>query len=176
MTKDKKLRPSATEALLLIPDKTKEKFDISNYPCPKKKEKNIKKRKNIKNNNKETNNKILNNDNKFNNNNNNNDFKRNNELISGQTFYKFFRKNADKTERKKTQINPMGSKIGNITSSQNILFDSKNMNSYLIMSKTMGGTKESFFKQNISVFSFKFTTNSIFSISFFGAINGSSRK
>ena len=103
MTKDKKLRPSATEALLLIPDKTKEKFDISNYPCPKKKEKNIKKSQNIKNNNKETNNKILNNDNKFNNNN-SNDFKRNDELISGQTFYKFFRKNADKTERKKHKL------------------------------------------------------------------------
>ena len=36
MTKDKKLRPSASEALLLIPDKTKEKFDISNYPNIKK--------------------------------------------------------------------------------------------------------------------------------------------
>ena len=149
MTKDKKLRPSATEALLLIPNKTKEKYDISNYPNLKKIDKNIKKTKSCKINNKD----ISNKDNKFNINNNGNDFKKNNELISGQTFYKFFRKNTDKTDRKKNPINLIGSKIGNTTSSQNILFDSKNMNSYLIMSKTMGGTKEGFFKHKNILYS-----------------------
>ena len=77
----------------------------------------------------------------------------NNELISGQTFYKFFRKNSEKSNRKKTQINFTGNKNGNITSSQNFLFDSKNMNSYLIMSKTMGGTKEGFFKHKNVIYS-----------------------
>ena len=69
----------------------------------------------------------------------------NNELISGQTFYKFFRKNSGKTDRKhKTSI--LGLNKGyNISSST---FDTKNMNSILIMSKTMGGTKEGFFRHN----------------------------
>ena len=154
MTKDKKLRPSASEALLLIPDKTKEKFDISNYPNKKMNlnlNYNDKKNKNSKSNHKELNAKIINNGNFFNNNI-NNDSNRNNELISGQTFYKYFRKNSDKTDRKKTQ-NFIGSKIGTTTSSQNILFDSKNMNSYLIMSKTMGGTKEGFFKHKNILYS-----------------------
>ena len=158
MTKDKKLRPSASEALLLIPDKTKEKFDLSNYPNIKKNlnlsynDKNNKKNKNSKSNNKDIiNSKIINNGNIFNNNK-NIDNNRNNELISGQTFYKYFRKNSDKADRKKTQ-NFIGSKIGTTTSSQNILFDSKNMNSYLIMSKTMGGTKEGFFKHKNILYS-----------------------
>ena len=157
MTKDKKLRPSASDALLLIPDKTKEKFDISNYPNIKRmnsnvnNDKNNKKIKNNKSNNKDANSKIINNGNLFNNNK-NIDNNRSNELISGQTFYKYFRKNSDKTDRKKSQ-NFIGSKIGTTTSSQNILFDSKNMNSYLLMSKTMGGTKEGFFKHKNILYS-----------------------
>ena len=111
MTKDKKLRPSASEAILLIPDKTKNKFDISNYPNPKKlnisfNEKS-KKSKISKSNSKDNNNiniKMSLNENILNINKDNN-FKGKNELISGQTFYKFFRKNSDKSERKKTQIN-----------------------------------------------------------------------
>lgn len=55
--------------------------------------------------------------------------KANNVLISGQTFYKFSRKNTDKTERKST-------KIGNNSFSKNIIFDIKTMNNYL-MPKTM---------------------------------------
>ena len=157
MTKDKKLRPSASDALLLIPDKIKEKFDISNYPNIKRMnsnvnyDKNNKKIKNNKSNNKDANSKIINNGNLFNNNK-NIDNNRSNELISGQTFYKYFRKNSDKTDRKKSQ-NFIGSKIGTTTSSQNILFDSKNMNSYLLMSKTMGGTKEGFFKHKNILYS-----------------------
>ena len=64
-----------------------------------------------------------------------------NELISGQTFYKFFRKNSGTSQRKlKTSL---GLKKGKLSSS---MFDNKNMNSLFIMSKTMGGTKEGFFK------------------------------
>ena len=163
MTKDKKLRPSATEALQLIPQKTKSKYDISNYPNQKlininnKIEKITKKNKNNKEGNSAstTSNSMLSNNQNILNikKNNNNNFKANNELISGQTFYKFFRKNSDKTERKKNQFNFVGPKTGNTTSSQNILFDSKNMNSYLIMSKTMGGTKEGFFKHKNILYS-----------------------
>jgi NIMA (never in mitosis gene a)-related kinase len=159
MTKDKKIRPSASEAILLIPDKTKNKFDISNYPNPKRlnisfNEKS-KKSKISKSNSKDNNNiniKMSLNENILNINKDNN-FKGKNELVSGQTFYKFFRKNSDKSERKKTLINLMGPKIGSTTSSQNLLFDSKNMNSYLIMSKTMGGTKEGFFKHKNILYS-----------------------
>jgi len=162
MTKDKKMRPSATEALQYIPQKIKNKFDLSNYPNQKiinlnsnnKGEINNKKNKIESNNNKEavstSNSSMINNKNIINNNND----KKNNELISGQTFYKFFRRNSDKTSRKKTQINFMGNKLGNNISSQNFLFDSKNMNSYLIMSKTtMGGTKEGFFKHKNILYS-----------------------
>ena len=158
MTKDKKLRPSATEALQLIPQKTKSKFDISNYPNQKlinsysihKNEKNnkkIKKNSNISN---KSNPNINISNNK---NNNDNNFKTNNELVSGQTFYKFFKKNSFKSDRTKSKINFLSTKNGNISSSQNIAFDSKNMNSYLIMSKTMGGTKEGFFKHKNVLFS-----------------------
>ena len=157
MTKDKKLRPSASEAILLIPEKTKNKFDISNYPNPKKlnlslNEKN-KKRSNKMNNKENINNIKKSVNENISNINKDNNLKKNNGLISGQTFYKFFRKNSDKSERKKTQLNFMGPKIGNATSSQNILFDSKNMNSFLIMSKTMGGTKEGFFKHKNILYS-----------------------
>jgi len=160
MTKDKKMRPSATEALQYIPQKIKNKFDLSNYPNQKiinlnsnnKGEINNKKNKNNSNNNKEavstSNSSMTNNKNIINNNNE----KKNNELISGQTFYKFFRRNTDKTSRKKTQINFLGNKIGTNISTQNFLFDSKNMNSYL-MSKTMGGTKEGFFKHKNILYS-----------------------
>ena len=121
MTKDKKLRPSATEALQLIPQKIKNKFDISNYPNQKiingnsnKNDLNKKNKDNSNNNNKETNStsniSMPNNPKKLNINNN---IKTNNELISGQTFYKFFRKNSDKSNRQKTQINFMGNKNGN---------------------------------------------------------------
>ena len=159
MTKDKKIRPSATEALQLIPQKIKNKFDISNYPNQKvlntnsNKNDKTKNKDNLNNNNKETNSTshftMSNNQNRLKINNN---IKTNNELISGQTFYKFFRKNSDKSNRQKTQINFMGNKIGN-NSSQNFFFDSKNMNSYLIMSKTMGGTKEGFFKHKNILYS-----------------------
>ena len=171
MTKDKKHRPSATEAIQLIPQKTKDKFDISNYPNTKIADSKLKNNKDdksvdqIKTNNKINNsskdrisisssvninssniqNSILNL--KWSNNN-----KTNNELISGQTFYKFFKKNTDRTERKSIQYCFVGSKNSNISSSQNLLFDSKNMNSYLIMSKTMGGTKEGFFKQKNNIY------------------------
>ena len=157
MTKDKKKRPSATEALQYIPQKTKNKYDISNYPNPKKMSSTInnnksdKTAKKMKNkisgnspNSKAVNNQIT--TKKSNSINSNDKNNANNVLISGQTFYKFSRKNTDKTERKH-------SKIGNTYSSKNILFDSKNMNSYLIMSKTMGGTKEGFFKHKNMLYS-----------------------
>ena len=54
-------------------------------------------------------------------------------------------------DKRKTQTNFRFGKTGNATSSQNILFDSKNMNSYLIMSRTMGGTREGFFKKNKNI-------------------------
>ena len=167
MTKDKKQRPSATEALQYIPQKTKNKFDISNYPNQKiislnnsysnKKDKTSKKSKNNNSGN-SPNSKITNSQNiinatKKNGNINTNNIKTNKELISGQTFYKFSRKNTDKTERKNNHLFSIGGKAGSISSSQNILFDSKNMNSYLIMSKTMGGTKEGFFKHKNILYS-----------------------
>ena len=159
MTKDKKLRPSATEALQLIPQKIKNKFDISNYPNQKmrnsdsnhKIEKNNKKiKKNSNSSNKSNPNIIILN---TKNNNKDNNLKTNNELVSGQTFYKFFKKNSFKSDRTKNKINFLGTKGGNISSSHNIAFDSKNMNSYLIMSKTMGGTKDGFFKHKNVLFS-----------------------
>jgi hypothetical protein len=167
MTKDKKQRPSATEALQYIPQKTKNKFDISNYPNQKiislnnsysnKKDKTSKKSKNNNSGN-SPNSKITNSQNiinatKKNGNINTNNIKTNKELISGQTFYKFSRKNTDKTERKNNHLFSIGGKAGSISSSQNILFDSKNMNSYLIMSKTMGGTKEGFIKHKNILYS-----------------------
>ena len=173
MTKNKKFRPTATEALKLIPQKIKNKFgnkdNNSNIPNLKKSEE-INRKINSYKKNKTTDNK----DNKSNINNNeinnskyNNDNKNimnhqkilnipkspikesNNELISGQTFYKFFRKNTDKSHRKLTS-SILGLKKGKIASS---LFDSKNMNSLLIMSKTMGGTREGFFRHKNMVIS-----------------------
>ena len=164
MTKNKKHRPTAAEALELIPSKIKDKFENEN---------NLNK-KNINNNKIRKNNMNINANNKDKNDKKNishseqinqkkNDENKiildgqkslnkqsnlkgsNNELISGQTFYKFFRKNSGKTDRKhKTSI--LGLNKGyNISSST---FDTKNMNSILIMSKTMGGTKEGFFRHN----------------------------
>ncbi len=164
MTKDKKQRPSASEALEFIPQKTKNKFDISNYPNKNiisnnitntKSDKTLKKTKNNNSGN-SPNSKMLNNPNATKKNSNiitNNNTKANNELISGQTFYKFSRKNTDKTDRKNSHFFYKDPKTGIISSSQNILFDSKNMNSYLIMSKTMGGTREGFFKHKNILYS-----------------------
>ena len=159
MTKDKKLRPSAYEALQYIPEKTKSKFDISNYPNQKILHfdySNDKKNKNNKNNLNNYSNKDINsvystsNSITSNNQQNQNIKKNNNELVSGQTFYNFFRKNSE-LERKKTQNTFIAKKFGDTNSSKNILFDSKNMNSYLIMSKTLSGTKEGFFNKHKNV-------------------------
>ena len=164
MTKNKKHRPTAAEALELIPSKIKDKFENENNLNKK----NINNNKILKNNmninakNKDKNdkknishseqiNQKKNDENKIildgqkSLNKQSNLKGSNNELISGQTFYKFFRKNSGKTDRKhKTSI--LGLNKGyNISSST---FDTKNMNSILIMSKTMGGTKEGFFRHN----------------------------
>ena len=149
MTKNKKFRPTATEALKLIPVKIKNKFgnkdNNSNIPNLKKSEE-VNRKINSYKKNKTTDNK----DNKSNINNNNQNILNiqksptkgpNNELISGQTFYKFFRKTNEKSQRKLTS-SILGLKKGNKSSS---IFDSKNMNSLLIMSKTMGGTRDGFF-------------------------------
>lgn len=158
MTKNKKSRPSAKEALEFIPEKIKNKFllnidENTNYKKFEEKKKGIKDINNF-NSNTSINNSINNNNlnisniNKFINNqkilNNQKipDKDINNELISGQTFYKFFRKNSGGSQRKlKTTI--LCLKKGKVSSS---IFDSKNMNSILIMSKTMGGTREGFFR------------------------------
>ena len=164
MAKNKKHRPTAAEALELIPSKIKDKFENENNLNKK----NINNNKILKNNmninakNKDKNdkknishseqiNQKKNDENKIildgqkSLNKQSNLKGSNNELISGQTFYKFFRKNSGKTDRKhKTSI--LGLNKGyNISSST---FDTKNMNSILIMSKTMGGTKEGFFRHN----------------------------
>ena len=165
MTKNKKMRPNATEAMQFIPDKIKIKFEKkndanSNMIIIEEAKKRIKDDSNIKNN---TNNIISNNGNYTNvinnlKNSSANKYFFNNqnkliipksptketskELISGQTFYRYFRKNSEQSQRKlKTSL--LGLKKGKISSS---LFDSKNMNSLLIMSKTMGGTREGFFR------------------------------
>ena len=157
MTKDKKLRPSATEALKLIPQKTKNKLDISNYPnlklmnLSKSESKTNKSSKKIKTNLNNSKNKDITSIFTYSNSGTtgNEQMKSShNELVSGQTFYKLFRKNNERFDKKSTTNNFTGGKFGNKTSSQNFLFDSKNMNSYLIMSKTMGGTREGFFKEN----------------------------
>ena len=157
MTKDKKLRPSATEALKLIPQKTKNKLDISNYPNLKlmnlnrSDSKTNKSSKKIKTNLNNSKNKDISSILSYSNSGTtgNEQIKNShNELVSGQTFYKLFRKNNDRFDKKGTTNNFTGGKFGNKTSSQNFLFDSKNMNSYFIMSKTMGGTREGFFKKN----------------------------
>ena len=161
MTKNKKSRPNATEALVYIPEKIKNKFennnnknlDLKKLEEKKQGKKAINAIKNNVNNNNNNNNWAV----SLNNNNDNNNViinnqkilnipksptkEANNELISGQTFYKFFRKNSDKSQRKLTS-NILSLKKGKITSS---IFDSKNMNSLFIMSKTMGGTREGFF-------------------------------
>ena len=164
MTKNKKHRPTAAEALELIPSKIKDKFENENNLNKKNINNNkiLKNNMNINANNKDKNdkknishseqiNQKKNDENKIildgqkSLNKQSNLKGSNNELISGQTFYKFFRKNSGKTDRKhKTNI--LGLNKGyNISSST---FDTKNMNSILIMSKTMGGTKEGFFRHN----------------------------
>ena len=164
MTKNKKHRPTAAEALELIPSKIKDKFENENRSNKKNINNNkiLKNNMNINANNKDKNdkknishseqiNQKKNDENKIildgqkSLNKQSNLKGSNNELISGQTFYKFFRKNSGKTDRKhKTSI--LGLNKGyNISSST---FDTKNMNSLLIMSKTMGGTKEGFFRHN----------------------------
>ena len=164
MTKNKKHRPTAAEALELIPSKIKDKFENENNLNKKNINNNkiLKNNMNINANNKDKNdkknishseqiNQKKNDENKIildgqkSLNKQSNLKGSNNELISGQTFYKFFRKNSGKTDRKhKTSI--LGLNKGyNISSST---FDTKNMNSLLIMSKTMGGTKEGFFRHN----------------------------
>ncbi len=164
MTKNKKHRPTAAEALELIPSKIKDKFVNENNLNKKNINNNkiLKNNMNINANNKDKNdkknishseqiNQKKNDENKIildgqkSLNKQSNLKGSNNELISGQTFYKFFRKNSGKTDRKhKTSI--LGLNKGyNISSST---FDTKNMNSILIMSKTMGGTKEGFFRHN----------------------------
>ena len=164
MTKNKKHRPTAAEALELIPSKIKDKFENENNLNKKNINNNkiLKNNMNINANNKDKNdkknishseqmNQKKNDENKIildgqkSLNKQSNLKGSNNELISGQTFYKFFRKNSGKTDRKhKTSI--LGLNKGyNISSST---FDTKNMNSILIMSKTMGGTKEGFFRHN----------------------------
>ena len=166
MTKNKKSRPNATEALAYIPQKVKDKFEMINgkHLNTKKSEEKKQGKKDINN---QKNNTSINNISGINNSKNNNDNKNimnnqkllnipkspikepNNELISGQTFYKFFRKNTDKSQRKLTS-SILGLKKGKISSS---IFDSKNMNSLLIMSKTMGGTREGFFRHKNMVIS-----------------------
>ena len=159
LTKNKKLRPSASEAMQFIPEKVKSKYENSNDKSINSNKLNDKKKET-----KEENNNKYNNDNGINgttnlkNYNNINKHISNeqnllnipkspiketsNELISGQTFYKFFKKNTEKSQRRiKTSI--LGLKKGKISSAH---FDSKNMNSVLIMSKTMGGTREGFYR------------------------------
>ena len=148
MTKNKKFRPTAYEALKLIPQKIKDKFENNgnnNLNLKKIEEKNRKINSNKKSN-KDSDDKDI----KSNINNNNQNIlniqkeptkESNNELISGQTFYKFFRKNTEKSQSKLTS-SILSLKKGNKSSS---IFDSKNMNSLLIMSKTMGGTRDGFF-------------------------------
>ena len=152
MTKNKKMRPSATEALQLIPEKILNRFNKiekdknlnpKTFDNKRKGNKemynnNFKEKTNLKNN-------IIDSQNSINNQQNNLSKESKNELISGQTFYKFFRKNSERAQRKiSTTI--LGLKKGK-TASNNI-FDSKNMNSIFIMSKTMGGTRDYFFSHS----------------------------
>ena len=145
MTKNKKMRPSATEALQLIPEKIINKYDRNkNNKSLKTLNSDDKKKgnKEIKNNNsKEKNKNIMNNQNSIDKQNNSPSTEIKNELVSGQTFYKFFRKNSEKSQ-KKISSSLLGLKKGKKSSN---MFDSKNMNSILIMSKTMGGTRDFFF-------------------------------
>ena len=158
MTKNKKLRPSATEAMQFIPQKIKNKFENNKDKIVIDNNKEIKDDINNKKENKRNNSKEQSNDiNKGNKNILNNQKliniekvpikDNNNQLISGQTFYKFFRKNTDRTQRKLTASKINSKKGGTSTS----LFDSKNMNSILIMSKTMNGTREGFYRNRNTI-------------------------
>ena len=159
MTKNKQKRPSATEALKLIPERIKNKYNLN-----KKENKNNNLNESSKNNNKlgqnvksnvgldinkdgisqfSTNNSTLPNNQKIkinlNTDDKNNNKQSNFELVSGQTFYKFFRNQQSK--KKSNQRTSKGN-FGSSISSQNNLFDSKNINTLFIMSKT----KEGFYK------------------------------
>ena len=159
MTKNKKMRPSATESLQLIPEKILIKYNKSkndknlnsqSFDDKKKKNKDISmnnfKEKNVKNNiNMNNKNLIFKKQQQQNNSSNENK----NGLISGQTFYKFFHKNTERSQRK-ISTSTLGLKKGKKSSN---LFDSKNMNSLFIMSKTMSGTRDFFFhhKKNTQI-------------------------
>ena len=169
MTKNKHNRPSATEALKLIPERIKNKYNSGNKKGDNKNNNSITDENSKNNNNKpgqnvknnvgldkdgisqfSTNNSTLPNNQKKKNlnlntedKNNNNNKQINFELVSGQTFYKFFKNQQNK--KKNTQRISKGN-FGSSISSQNNLFDSKNINTLFIMSKT----KEGFYKHKNS--------------------------
>ena len=175
MTKNKNKRPSATEALKLIPEQIKDKLE------GKTKEKNKDNfYKNNNNNNNKNRRKTIDEDSLSNKNineskndiNNNNDSKillsnklivvKNNEnlndnlninkgLVSGQTFYKFFKNNPDRKKSNKyfginnSEINNNNNNINNILlepnnnniNNNNINNNNNNKNNNLLLSKTM---------------------------------------
>ena len=154
MTKNKNKRPSANEALKLIPEKIKNKLNNKNNDNKNKNNNN--ENKNLKDD------ESLSNKNE-NNINNNNDIKlyspqsnkdlyviKNNDnsninkgLVSGQTFYHFFKNNNDK---KRNNIY-FGANNNEINSNKNIFLETKNNNinnQNLLLSKTMLQMKQNF--------------------------------
>ena len=170
MTKDKSKRPSATEALELIPDKIKVKYSEKTNNNNKKKTENninnnsvVKENKKKKNSNKNEVNNENKSDNSIINSKNTNDNKNEKETVlsSGKTFYKWFKALPEKRRslqsRKGTggrnnldeKSNGINNTTGNSNNTQHGFFDSKLFSSNLI-SKNLSGTQEGFFKRNDS--------------------------
>ena len=175
MTKDKHKRPSATEAIDLIPDRIKNKYNkhhnnnrsntANNKNSNNYLNKEGGKKKNLNNNNLNDNNGSVSTSSSNNNIiNNNNIHKNGNVLSAGKTFYKWFKGLPEKRKslqsRRTNRIistNNVDDKLENNTNSnvsnninanvtQHGFFDSKFFSSN-IMSKSMSGTQEGFFKR-----------------------------
>ena len=172
MTKNKNKRPSAKEALELIPDKIKiklnnkinEKNGKLNNKINDKIKNNFYENKKLKENESVSNNNISESKNDINNDiklyspwtnkvkelyqiKNNENLNINKGLVSGQTFYHFFKNNPDK---KKNNIY-FGVNNSEIANNKNLFIETKNKNNYntsnsqnLLLSKTMHQIKENF--------------------------------
>ena len=169
MTKNKNKRPSATEALKLIPEKIKDKLNGKTKDKDKEKGKNNSSYENKKLIDEESlSNKNINES--KNDSNNNNDIKIfttnkfvsinkiqkniddinkniNKGLVSGQTFYQFFKNNPDKKKSNKYfGVNNSEINNNNINNNKNIFLESKNNNiiQNVLLSKTMLQIKYNF--------------------------------
>lgn len=165
MTKNKSKRPSASEALKLIPEKIKKKLNKKileeNKKNNNKKNKNLNQEKNV------VNNDININESKDDSSNNNNDrdiysrdnlknsdninlnINMNKALISGQTFYQFFKNNPEKKKNHKYfGINKNDKNSKNlfletkINNNNNVIINNKD----LLLSKTMSQIKDNYYK------------------------------